>query len=166
MAAETRHAAVSPGKGMAIVLVSKHHGNTRKVAEAIAAEHAARLFSPAEARQQDLSSYALAGFGSGIYYGRHDRELLKFVEECPALPPQAFVFSTAGSPLFHRWYHRALRGRLARRSIAIVGDFTCPGWDSFGPLAWFGGLFRQRPNAADLQRATDFARQLAERKLP
>ncbi len=162
MSSETRHTTGPPSQRMAIVLISKHHGNTRQVAEAIAAVRSGRLFSPAEARQEDLSRYALVGFGSGIYYGRHDRELLKFVEDCRALPSRAFVFSTAGTPMFYRWYHGALRRRLASRNVAVVDEFACRGWDSFGPLAWFGGLFRKRPNAADLQAAADFARQLPE----
>ena len=144
-----------------MVLVSKHHGNTRRIAEAIAEVLPARILSPDEARQIDLSTYPLVGFGSGIYYARHDRALLDLATEASALPQNAFVFSTAGSPFLRRWFHQALRKRLERRGVKILGDFTCQGWDSYGPLAWIGGIFRNRPNAQDLERARDFARTLS-----
>ena len=54
-----------PGKVL-IVCVSTEHGNTRTVAEAIAAELDAELLAPDRVAVATLADYDLVGFGSGI----------------------------------------------------------------------------------------------------
>ncbi|MEQ1905472.1 MAG: hypothetical protein ABL888_14885 [Pirellulaceae bacterium] len=109
-----------------------------------------------------LGKYDLVGFGSGIYFARHDVALLKLVKEMASGPKQVFLFSTAGNPLLFRLYHLPLRNRLRRHACKIVGEFNCPGWDTFGPFAWIGGLHKQRPNKQDIESARLFARGLQQ----
>jgi flavodoxin len=144
----------------AIVCTSPHHGNTRRIAEAIAATLGADLFTPEQALVASLASYDLVGFGSGIYFGRHHRTLRQLIDAAPALPRAAFLFSTAGLPWLSRLFHRSLRRRLERRGCRIVGEFCCPGWDTVGPLVLIGGLNRRRPNERDIEFAKEFAQSL------
>lgn len=51
----------------AVVYYSRHHGNTKKVLDAIAAKHDLTLIDAAETPNADLSDYDLVGFASGIY---------------------------------------------------------------------------------------------------
>jgi hypothetical protein len=44
-----------------------------------------------------------------------------------------------------------------------VGDFSCNGWDTWGPLKLVGGTNKGRPNEQDLQEARVFARGLKEK---
>lgn len=142
---------------IALVVCSWHHGNTRRVAEAIAAELHADLFTVEEASKIDLSTYELVGFGSGIYFAKHDRKLIDLVKSLPIAPSNAFIFSTAGNTLLWRWYHTSLRRLLTQGGAAIAGEFNCPGWDTVGPFAFFSGFYRGRPNQKDLARARAFA---------
>lgn len=153
---------IALGKRVAIVVVSKHHGNTLKITEAIAEELDADILSAAEARGTTLGKYDLVGFGSGIYFACHDPTLLKLAKEMTSVPKQVFLFSTAGNPLLFRLYHMALRNKLKRRECKIVGEFNCPGWDTFGPFAWIGGLHKGRPNTTDVASARLFARGLRQ----
>jgi flavodoxin len=55
-----------------------------------------------EAKPETLATYDLVGFGSGIYFGKHHRKLLQFVETLPPVTQkQAFVFSTRGDGKMH-----------------------------------------------------------------
>ena len=105
----------------------------------------------------------LVGFGSGIYGGRHHRLLLEFVDGLPRSDgKQAFIFSTSGGPNGSK-SHRRLKEALARKGFAILGEFSCKGFDTFGPFKLIGGLNKGRPNGQDLADAERFARELEDK---
>ena len=119
----------------------------------------AEVVEPWSVEPESVAEYDLVGFGSGIYEMSFDRELRRFVA---AIPPAqdacAFVFATAGSG---RVIERPFSPRLARlvehAGYRIIGTFCCPGFDTWLPLRLIGGLNKGRPNAADLERAREFA---------
>lgn len=143
-----------------IVCQSVHHGNTKKIADAMAAVLHAEVVSPRDVDVAALSGYDLIGFGSGIAFGKHYTGLLKLVDGLPVLSRKAFVFSTRGTRRL--WaYHRALKRQLAEKGSTIVGEFSCRGFDTNGPLLkLIGGVARGRPNEQDLRDAQGFARSL------
>lgn len=143
-----------------IICVSVHHGNTEKVARAMAEVLGAEVVEPEEV--ESLHDYDLVGFGSGIYFERHHRRLLSFVDRLPTLEgKRAFVFSTRGTGPA-KFYHRPLRKKLLEKGFRIVGEFSCKGLDTVGPLKLFGGINKGRPNEEDLRRAREFAEGLIE----
>jgi len=141
-----------------IVCLSVHHGNTKKIADAMAVVLHAEVVSPHDVDVAALGGYDLIGFGSGIAFGKHYKGLLTLVDGLPALSKKAFVFSTRGTRRL--WsYHRALRSQLEERGLTIVGEFSCRGFDTNGPLLkLIGGVARGRPNEQDLRDAEEFAR--------
>lgn len=142
-----------------IVCVSLHHGNTKKVADAIADVLEARVVSPKDVDVNALADYDVIGFGSGIAYFKHYRTLLQFAGELPVLHKKAFVFSTRGSRSLYS-YHQALRDQLLAKGFEIVGEFSCRGFDTNGPLKFIGGIAKGQPNEQDLQHAREFAKTL------
>ena len=74
----------------AIVYYSKHHGNTKKLLDAIAAENEVTLIDVTEQPSADLSGYDRIGFASGIYYNSFAKQLLSFAQDC--LPEKKDVF--------------------------------------------------------------------------
>ncbi|MCQ8893354.1 MAG: flavodoxin family protein [Methanolinea sp.] len=145
-----------------VVYVSVHHGNTEKVARAIAGELGADLVTIDGARQADLKAYDLICFGSGIFFGKHHKSLLEFVENLPhGEGKKAFVFSTSGKgdPAQNAF----LKDLLKKKGYAVIGEFACKGWDSWGPFRIIGGINKGRPNESDLEEAKEFARGLKER---
>jgi Flavodoxins len=54
-----------------IVVYSYHHKNTQKIADAIAEVLGAEVKSPQDAVPEEIQSYDLVGFGSGIDSGKH-----------------------------------------------------------------------------------------------
>ena len=141
-----------------IIYTSVHHQNTEKVAKVMAEELEADLVPVANAKPETLATYDLIGFGSGIYFGKHHKTLLRFVETLPPMTQKkAFIFSTSGDGKIH---HTALKEKLTSRGFAIVDEFTCKGWDTVGPLVLFGGINKGRPDENDLAAAKAFAREL------
>ncbi|HJW31233.1 MAG TPA: flavodoxin domain-containing protein, partial [Saprospiraceae bacterium] len=66
-----------------VILVSYHHNNTKKIADAMAAILGAEIKSPREINPVELSQYDLVGFGSGIYSYRHHTSLFDLVDNLP-----------------------------------------------------------------------------------
>jgi flavodoxin len=144
----------------AIVFASRHHANTQRVAEAMARAIGADLFDAETTDTQSLTKYNLIGFGSGIYFGRPHHSIRRLVLDLPPCNKRVFVFSTAGLPFLSRLWHRRLKQKLSRKGYILVGEFSCRGWDTVGPLRLIGGLNRHHPNDDDLNRAAIFARSL------
>jgi flavodoxin len=145
-----------------IVYASVHHKNTEKVAKVIAAELGADLVSVGEAQPETLTAHDLIGFGSGIYYMKFHRILRQFVEALPVLTEkQAFVFSTSGDG--KKEHNIAFKELLVSRGFSIVGDFSCNGFDTWGPFKLVGGINKGRPNEEDLEEARIFAMGLKDK---
>ncbi|MGQ9747905.1 MAG: flavodoxin family protein [Candidatus Caldatribacteriaceae bacterium] len=142
-----------------LVVVSVHHGNTRKVAKAMAEELQAVIVEPEEIHPKELLVYDLLGFGSGIFFGHFQKRLWQFVEKLPlGEGRKAFVFSTSG--LGYITYNHFLEEFLKKKGFQVMSGFTCRGYDTFSILRIFGGLNRGRPNEKDLQAASLFAANL------
>lgn len=58
---------------IAIVYASTHHGNTRRLATAIARSGQVTLIDAMQNPDADLSPYELIGFASGIAFGKYYR---------------------------------------------------------------------------------------------
>lgn len=143
-----------------ILCVSIHHGNTAKVAAAMAAVLDAQLAVPDAMPSTGLQDRPLVGFGSGVYYGRMHEDLFWWLQGLPesseTMMP-AFVFSTSGLPWLSGFWHRPLRRLLASKGFRVLGEFSCCGYDTWGPLWLTGGLNKAHPDEHDLERARLFA---------
>ena len=148
-----------------IICVSIHHGNTEKVAREMAATLDAELVKPYDVDINALSKYDLIGFGSGIYMGKHHKSLLCLIDKLPALEnKKAFTFYTSGANRENRPYDSLPLGKeLSEKGFDIIGEFSCLGWDTWGPLKLIGGKNKGRPNEEDLAKARDFAKGLSNK---
>ncbi|HXZ94529.1 MAG TPA: flavodoxin family protein [Dehalococcoidia bacterium] len=148
-----------------IIYISVHHGNTEKVAKAMANIVNADLLQVQQADASMLERYDLIGFGSGIYFGRHHESLLDFVDKLPVLRnKKAFIFSTSGlrKIWFFHDFDKPLEERLQRKGFDIIGEFSCRGLDTYRATRLVGGINKGRPNAQDLKQAEDFAKGLKD----
>ena len=60
----------------AIIYYSKHHGNTKKLIDAIKEKNEVDLFDVTSERPL-LEDYDLIGFASGIYYSAFNKNLME-----------------------------------------------------------------------------------------
>ena len=47
--------------------------------------------------------------------------------------------------------------RLLEKEFEIIGEFSCLGFDTSGPLRFVGGKNKEHPNGEDLDKARKFA---------
>lgn len=145
-----------------IIVESYHHGNTRKIAGAMAEELHADVARPAEVDPASLAGCDLLGFGSGIYAGRHHVSLLNFVRRMPHMDGMpAFIVSTSAFPELKVLWHRSLANKILRKDLVLAGEFTCKGYTTHALCGAGGGVNPGRPDAGDLARARRFAASLA-----
>lgn len=146
-----------------LVCASVSHGNTRRIADAIAPILQATVIEPEGLDPERLGDDDLVGFGSGIFLGSfHDRLL----DGIRALPDRqhagtAFVFATSGFPEFKiRPFTAPVVKLLRQKGFDVLDTFVCRGWDTFWPFKPVGGLRKGRPAATDLQAARSFAERI------
>jgi flavodoxin len=145
-----------------IVLVSYHHNNTQKIAEVMAKVLSAEIKSPQQTSPEELQQYDLVGFGSGNYFGKHHKDLLKLADKLPQfVNKKAFIFSTSGDTRKVPEAHLPLKEKLQSKGYKIEGEFNCAGFDTYGALKLVGGIKKGRPNAEDLKHAEEFALKLS-----
>ena len=144
----------------AILYASVHHGNTKKVAEAMAEALSAELFDFTKQGDVDVSGYDLIGLASGIYYSNMHKAVRKFAEETEFRPGQkVFLVSTCG--MESKDFTKKVRKTLEDKQVEVLESFSCRGFDTFGPLFLIGGIAKGRPNEQDLEKAKEYARNLA-----
>ena len=145
-----------------IIVESLFHGNTRKIADAMASVLEAKVVKPSEASPEDVSKYDLVGFGSGINGFRHYKSMFDLVERLPKQAGRkAFVFSTCGGGKTS--YNNALKGKLEEKGFEIAGSFSCRAFDNMPYLGFIGKIFFPnginvgKPDENDLRDARKFA---------
>jgi flavodoxin len=153
-----------------VVVFSYHHGNTEKIAHAVANVLDAPVKTPRQVTPDEIREYDLVGFGSGIYSATFDPSVLDLADRLPnAAGKNAFLFSTYGAPAFiaNREFieknHDQIRHKLRAKGYTVIGEFGCAGWNTNSFLKYFGGLNKGRPNAEDLRNAEAFARDMKQK---
>ena len=145
----------------AICYYSRHHGNTRKVAEAMALEGGVDLIDVTTRQMVRLEEYDCVGFASGIYGFEFHRAVTAFARQ----------YLPEGKPVFFVCTYGALRGAGAKeleklaqeRGCPVLGTFGCKGYNTFGPFKLVGGIAKGHPDEQDLKNARGFFRDMRDR---
>lgn len=138
-----------------IIYASYHHMNTKKIADAMANAMGADTLPIGEAGTAVIGSYDLIGFGSGIYFGKFDKRMIKYIADNGWTGKKTFVFSTSGFGM-DRFNNEPLR-MLDEKHAENLGSFHCRGYDSYPLFKIVGGISRGYPNEEDMQDAENFA---------
>ena len=142
----------------AIVYYSKHHGNTKKLIDAIAAQHDVTAIDATEVKSADLNGYDMVGFASGIYYSKFHKSVLEFAEQnLPEGKPVFFLYTYGAEK---NGYTKAIAEAVSKRTAKIVGEYGCFGFNTFGPFKLIGGIAKGHPNQVDLDGAKNFFEKL------
>lgn len=142
----------------AVIYYSRHHGNTKKVLDAMGS--GLTLIDAAEVESAPLEEYDLIGFASGIYYSKFHKSVLRFAEESLPEGKKVFFVYTCGAG--KKGCTEAIRKIAEARHADILGEFSCPGYDTFGPFKLVGGIAKGRPNQGDLSNAVRFIERITE----
>ncbi len=141
-----------------IIYASTHHGNTKKVVDAIANEFDVEIIDATRVREKDLKSYDLIGFASGIFFTKFSEQVLNFARVNLPVNKDVFFIATAGNPMNGNFNSIA---EVAKDKKCIVrGRFQCKGFDTYGPFKLVGGIQKGHPDESELKAAVDFYKEL------
>lgn len=138
----------------AIIYYSRHHGNTKKLLDVIAAAHDVTLIDVAEGIIPDLSAFDRIGFASGIYYSKFHKSVLAIAEN--ALPDGKDVFFLYTYGAKKDGYTAAITAAVRPHKANILGEYGCFGFNTFGPFKLIGGIAKGHPDTSELQNALKF----------
>lgn len=139
----------------AIIYYSKHHGNTKKLLDAIAAaDPEVELVDATEKHELDLSRYDKIGFASGIYYGKFAEQVLNFAKINLPTGKDVFFIATAGNPTKNCF--NSIVEVTEGKHCKELGRYITKGFDTYGPFKLVGGLQKGHPTEEEVQAAVNF----------
>ena len=138
----------------AIVYYSKHHGNTRKLLDAISELGDIELIDAENAAQTNLEGYYMIGFASGIYYSKYHKSVLEFAQQNLPQEKKVFFIHTAGDPRENQ--NTAIKAITNTKGCRCLGTYCCKGFDTYGPFKLVGGIAKGHPDNEDISGASSF----------
>lgn len=148
----------------AILYVSKHHGNTKRLVDAIANAHDDVDVIDVRALDKnetpDLSEYRLIGLASGIYYSEYDRALTRVAANALSQGDMVFALMTYGSK--NKWYGKDIDSICRMKQAVLLRIYGCQGWDTWGPFKLGGGIAKDHPTEDEVRGALEFYDKLVE----
>ncbi len=146
----------------AIIFYSEHHGNTKKLLDAIVKENEVTLIDVTAIKNFDLTEYDVIGFASGIYFSKFNKALLKFANN--NLPDRKKVFAIYTCGKNNANFADCVKEIFTAKNAELLGVYNCPGYDTYGPLKLIGGLNKNRPDENDISGATEFYKKITSEK--
>lgn len=148
----------------AVCYYSRHHCNTLKVLQAMAAEGDVELIDVTARQAVRLDDYDCVGFASGIYGFDFQKSVIAFARQyLPQGKPVFFVYTYGGAKGSGT---KTMKEIATEKNCPVLGEFGCKGYDTFGPFKLIGGIAKGRPNARDLENARRFYRALEKSPEP
>lgn len=143
-----------------ICYYSCHHGNTRKVLEAIAQEGEVDLVDVTTRQSVSWDEYDCIGFASGIYGFEFQKAVTEYARQyLPKGKPVFFVYTYGGAKGTGA---KAVEDVAREKGCPVLGEFSCKGYDTFGPFKLMGGIAKGHPDVQDLENARSFYQTLKE----
>ncbi len=144
----------------AIAYYSQHHGNTKKLLDAIKEKYDMTLINVVESKEADLSGYDLIGFASGTYFGKFSREVTNFARNNLPDKKGVFLINTYGA---NRGNTKEIKRIIEEKYCQLLGTYGCKGFDTFGPLKLIGGIAKGHPDENDIKGAIEFFKEIVQK---
>ena len=142
----------------AIVYYSQHHGNTKKLLDAIAAAEDVTLIDVTADPTADLSAFDRIGLASGIYFNAFAKQLMAFADARLPEGRDVFFLYTHGAPTGD--FLKGIRQITGKKKCLELGAYHCQGFDTFGPFKLVGGVAKGHPTEDEIRSAVEFYRGL------
>ncbi len=144
----------------AIAYYSQHHGNTKKLLDAISKEFEdIKLINVVECKEADLSDYDIIGFASGTYGGEFSKAVLEFARNNLPSKKRVFLINTYG---LKGAYKKEMERIIADKSCQLLGTYGCRGFVTVGPFKLIGGMAKGHPDERDINGAIEFFRKIIQ----
>ncbi len=148
------------GQKTLIIYESTHHGNTRKLVDAIAEAFPVDTAEISEAVKMDLNAYDRIGLASGIAFAKFYPDMEAFANERLPEGKKVFFLYTCGKDTGR--YASHIRKTVEGKGCQVLGVYGCPGFDTYGSFRLVGGISKGHPTEKEIQEAVDFYGALGE----
>ncbi len=142
---------------VAIAYYSQHHGNTKKLLDAIKKLGDIELINVVECKGADLSDYDIIGFASGTYFGKLSEKVIEFARNNLPSDKEVFLINTYGGK---RAFTKEIERIIIDKSCRLLGTYSCKGYDTFGPFKLVGGIAKGHPDEKDIADAIEFFKRI------
>ncbi|MBR4451452.1 MAG: flavodoxin [Clostridia bacterium] len=143
----------------AIIYYSKHHGNTKKLLDAIAeADESVVLIDVTKEKYADLSSFERIGLASGIYFTSYAKQVVSFAEAHLPENIDVFYIYTHGAPV--GGFLKNIRRVVKKKNCRELGRYHCYGYDTVGWFKKIGGISKGHPTEKETAAAVKFYQSL------
>ena len=127
-----------------ILYASRHHGNTKKLVDAIVEAHpeidTLDVKTLGKNEYPNLHEYHLIGVATGIYYSEIDKDMARVLTN--VLQPQDKVFGLMTYGGKNKWYGKDIDGICRMRQAIFMGVYGC--------------VQKGHPTAEEIKGAVDF----------
>lgn len=137
-----------------IVYESTHHGNTKKLLDAIAEKYEVDLLDVALEGTMDLSGYDVIGFASGVAFGKFYKRITEIAKTMLPENKKVFFIYSCGSN--SKDYSKNIRTIAEKKHCISLGTYGCTGYDTYGPFGLIGGINKNHPDAQEIADAVTF----------
>ncbi len=143
-----------------LIYESTHHGNTKKLVDAVAKRYGIRTATVEEAAAMDLSAYDRIGIASGVAFGKFYEATERFMDNSLPKGKDVFFLYTCGNDSGK--YANSVSAKARARDCRVLGVYGCRGFDTFGPFKLIGGIAKGHPTQNEIDGAVEFYGSLAE----
>lgn len=138
-----------------ILYRSPHHGNTKKLLDAIRRAYPDVALYKAGEEAFDASAFDTVGIASGVYHGMPHQSVCQALGGIAGNGRRAFAVYTCGARQGGKYGERFM-ALLRDRGFDPCGFYFCVGHDSFGPFRMIGGINKNRPDEDEIAGAAAF----------
>ena len=143
-----------------LIYESTHHGNTKKLVDAVAKRYGIRTATVEEAAAMDLSAYDRIGIASGVAFGKFYEAAERFMDNSLPKGKDVFFLYTCGNDSGK--YASSVSAKARARDCRVLGVYGCRGFDTFGPFKLIGGIAKGHPTQSEIDGAVEFYGSLVE----
>lgn len=136
-----------------IIFESTHHGNTKKLLDAIEAKYEVELIDATKVNSVDYEGYDIIGFASGAAYGKFYKKVTSLAQSVPSGKKVFFIYSCGQN---NKDYSENIRRTLEDKGCISLGAYGCAGYDTYGPLKLIGGINKGHPDEGEIAGAVNF----------
>lgn len=136
-----------------IVYASRHHGNTKRLVEYLAARYDITLVDAQEISEIDTEEYDLIGFASGMDFGKFYPSVTELAE---TMAPGKYVYALYTCARDQGRYGSEIEEIAGQTGSRYLGKYGCKGYNTYGPWKLIGGMNKEHPSEKELQDACAF----------
>ena len=133
-----------------VLYASVHHGNTKKIVDAIQKETLCDVIDATKYNGEDLSIYDKVIIASGVYFASLHNSISLILKDGRIKRNDVRLILTSGSKSKK---YKKISDFYRAYGVEFKSTYICKGYDTYGFFKLIGGIAKNHPNNDEIQRA-------------